>query len=163
MQALDPQLAEALQAQHTQERLNAAFYTALQQTFTAQGLEGFARWADGQASEEVAHARLFADYLTDKRGVIAATEALEPVNVLAPAPLDAFLLCADLEARNTAAIWALYAQAQTAGDWDVMEFLQYFLREQRHSEAAFKNWIAQLGLITGDGCGLLAFDERLKP
>lgn len=162
MQPLDARLANALQAQHTQERANETAYQSIAQGFVMAGLEGFAHWAEGQANEEHAHAGRIADYLSDKRNVRAQMQALAAFEVEFSNPLEAFQAAANLEAHNTELILNLYSLADEVEDEDTEEFLLWFIREQRDSEAQFKNWIAQLQLIAGDGCGILAFDERLR-
>jgi ferritin len=161
MQTLDAKLAEALQVQHTLERHNQAAYIGLGSGFTALGLSGLARWARHQAEDEAGHAASFADYLTDKRNVLAEVRPLEGADFAFTEVVAAFTEGARLEAQTTEAIHTLYSLAEDVEDYDALEFLHWFIAEQRNSEANFKNWLARLRLIVGDGAGILAFDREL--
>jgi ferritin len=162
MQPLDSALVEALQAQYTRERQNEIAYLVIHHVFVMAGLEGFAKWAEGQANDERSHAAKIADYLSDKRNVLAQVRALSAEAISFDTPFQAFTAAAGLEAKNTDLILNLHALAEDVEDEDACIFLQWFIEEQRKSESEFKNWCAQLKLIENDGAGILAFDAALK-
>jgi ferritin len=152
------ELQAAMSDHITSEKFAESTYEAMGIAFDAMNWLGFSKWARGQASDELDHARKFIDYLNDRNvpGAIGAipSPATPPVSVLL-----CFHQMLALEKMVTGQIETLYTQAEELEDDDVCRFLLWFLEEQTQSE---KDLTVLIGRISrADNATLEKIDEQL--
>lgn len=118
-------------------------YLALSAWFETTPFRGFAAWMRKQASEENFHAMKFFDYLNDRFGTVKLQPIGEPASRF-ESPLAAFKAALSHEQRVTASINALYEAALGEKDYQTVEFLNWFLREQVEEEKTVQDMIDEL-------------------
>jgi len=161
MKQLDPELLIAVDAQMQREYTAQHVYLAAHRAFLDAALPGMAAWAWHAADEEASHAVRFARWLVE-RGAPAEIGPPGPPPAFYNAPaLAVFHEMQALEASVTTAIDILYALAEEKEDYDLCEFLHWFIREQHDSEAELKDIVTLLALVDDEGAGLLEMDRRL--
>jgi len=149
---------QALQAQMTKERQNAAIYDAADFALRYISWPGSAHYMHESAEEEREHAKKFGKYLI-ARGVEPEAQALADVAAPSGAPLgEYFSLALKTEQDTTAAINALYAMADEENDPQTCAFLQWFLREQTKSEDELQGILKQISRT--DESDLPTLDKR---
>ena len=148
MKPLSPELAAALQAQHTLERTNEAAYLSLAWQMDIAGMSGAQKWLTAQAAEEKNHAEKFAWFMS-ARNVPAQFEAAG-LFVVASDLQAALQAAADREMLTTEAIGNLYAMAESVEDEAACVFLNWFITEQVESEKFLADVLARLINSGGD-------------
>lgn len=134
-------------------------YLALSAWFETTPFRGFATWMRQQASEENFHAMKFFDYLNDRFGTVKLLSIGEPASSF-ESPLAAFEAALAHEQRVTASINALYEAALAEKDYQTLEFLHWFLREQVEEERHVQEMIDHLQVAGKDPDALLRLDQE---
>ena len=162
---LDPVLRDALNKQITNERYNAAFYTACALRFELLNLPGFSRWMTRAAREERHHASWFADYLIDRNEVpiFAPLDGIALPNGATMNNIGSmlFALALQREQQTTQQINALHMLGDETNDPQTCVFLHWFIKEQTRSEREIIEWLAKLKLADNDAAAVIALDHRL--
>ena len=130
--------------------LGAAYqYQAMAAHFETLGLEGFAKWMDNQAKEEIEHSRKFYDYLLSRNGKIE----LEAVGK----PKGSFKTVKEVledslkhEQSVTKSIEAIYENVRKEKDYGAEVFLNWFVAEQEEEEETVQKIIDKIALLNVD-------------
>lgn len=146
---LGNELLTALNAQVNME-LGAAYqYQAMAAYFEARGLEGFAKWMDNQAKEEIEHSRKFYDYVLSRGGKISF-EGLEKPKGEFSTVKEVFEDALHHEEKVTKAIEEIYQIARNTGDFGAEAFLNWFVSEQEEEEDTMNKILDKIALLDID-------------
>jgi len=129
---MDQTLIDAFSEQVTMERQNQAGYHSLSIALEKAGWRGMAKWMRKGANDEGYHAQKFLRFLKT-RSVFPVLDVLE-IPPTANGPVPSFSVALSLEKSTTEAIDTLYFLAQEREDPAAIEFLHWFVKEQRKSE-----------------------------
>jgi len=157
---IHPELADAINAQITQELTASYNYLGMSTYFDEQSLDGFASWMQNQHAEEQVHAMKLLNYLQDRGGRVVLSELPAP-RVSYSNPLEVFKVSLEMEIENTTSINALYELALKHSDHATKSHLQWFLDEQVEEEKSMEDIIALLERVGDDTAGLLYLDDKL--
>ncbi len=148
--------AKLLNIQIQKELESSYLYLGFANYFEEKNLYGFAQWYRIQSKEEIDHALKIFDFLH---------EINEPINLL---PLESqyfadkdigFILNKGLESEKkvTASINAIYKNAMDESDYNTMDFLSWFIQEQREEESSAQALVDKYSLFgqTPEGLYLL--------
>lgn len=140
---------------------SAYIYLEFASFFEDHGLEGFSHWFKLQASEEVEHGMKFFDYLHETKGT------LELLDIAAPEmryenEMDILKLSLAHEELVTSQINRIYTEAKAEDDYRTMNFLEWFISEQREEEKHAKELIDKYCLYASDGAGLYELNRELS-
>lgn len=142
------------------EHISAYLYLAMSNYFLRLNLPGMANWLRIQHTEELNHALILMNYLTDRCGVAEILPIpTQPINFGTPA--QAFEAVLEHEEVVTEGYRRAYALAVQANDYQTMVLFQDFLREQTAE-------VAQALLVAGRLCNagnnsaaILLLDQEL--
>ena len=150
-----------LNEQIQKELYSAYLYFDMANYYNDAGLEGFGNWFYIQAQEEMDHAMLFRTYMLNNGQKITLLPLDAPKAGYASfdAPLKMAL---EHEEYVTASIHTIYEAAAAAKDYRVMEFLNWFVKEQGEEEKNAGDLIKKFELFGHEAKGLYALDQELK-
>lgn len=157
---IDKKIASLLNEQINKEFFSAYLYLDFSIYYDKEGLSGFANWFRIQAQEERDHAIIFLNYMQEN-GLDVKLEAIDKPNVKIKAHIDPLKEALVHEQYVTASINAIYAAANKAKDYRTMQFLDWFIKEQREEEATADTNIRKMELFSVDGKGLYMLDAEL--
>ncbi|MDR1806284.1 MAG: ferritin [Clostridium sp.] len=157
---LSPAITKALNEQLNKEFYSAYLYLSMANYYDDEGLNGFQNWMEIQAQEERSHAMLFREYLqqNDAEVILAAIDAPDADFSSRIEPLEKTL---EHERKVTASIHAIYALAFDEKDFRTMQFLDWFVSEQREEEHNAQDIIKWFKLYGQDAKGLYDLDAKL--
>ncbi len=157
---LNPEVKKLLTEQVNKEFYSAYLYLAIANYYADKNLNGFENWFLVQAKEEQDHAMLFRQYLINEgeEVALAAIDAPKGAFDSFRAPLTASL---EHERFVTKSIYAIYAAAQTAGDFRTVNFLNWFVTEQGEEEKNADELIKRYDLFGVDAKGLYMLNADL--
>ncbi len=157
---LKPDVKKLLNEQINKELFSAYLYLAIANYYGEKNLNGFENWFLVQAKEEQDHAMLFRQYLLNEGADISLLAIDAPQNAFDSfrAPLTESL---KHEQFVTQSIYAIYAQAQKAGDFRTVNFLNWFVTEQGEEEKNADELIKRFDLFGGDAKGLYMLNADL--
>ena len=158
---MTPELKNLIEDQINKELYSAYLYFDIAEFYRAKGLKGFHEWFEKQAQEEIEHAERFAEYLHD----LAVPFALKPI----AAPENHFesireplVLQINHEKYVTSLIHAIVRQAEKDGDVGTVDFLSWYVSEQREEEEKATSMLTRFDLFAdGDKVGLYHMDKDL--
>ncbi len=147
------------------EQVNAEFYSSylylsMCSYFKKISLEGFARWMEVQALEELTHAMKFFDFISE-RGDQAIMGPIEGPPTSWDSPLSAFEHVYKHEVLVTGLIHRLVDIATEHKDHATANFLQWFVSEQVEEETSADYIVQRLKLVGKDGGALFLVDQEL--
>jgi ferritin len=149
-----------LNVQIGEETGSAWLYLSMSAYFQAQNLPGFANWMFVQAQEELVHARLFYDFVHQRRGRVTLGAIPAPATEWA-SPLEVFQGAFAHEVHITERIHFLTALADQAHDYPTQVFLHWFVTEQVEEEANADAIVQKLKMLGDTGPGLFMIDQEL--
>lgn len=154
------ELLKDLNDQFNFELLSGYFYVGMAAYCTDRNMNGFAHFFNEQAKEEYFHAMKFYDYIFDMDGRVSMQAIPEPQNEFESfkAVFEAAL---DHEKQVTARIRKLVSLAVEEDSYDTVQFLNWFLEEQREEENTMKDIIFKLEGIKDNFQGLYMLDKEL--
>lgn len=157
---LQPEVKKLLTEQINKEFYSAYLYLAMANYYAEKNLTGFENWFLVQAREEQDHALLFRQYLINEGEAVtlAAIDAPQGNFDSFRAPLTAAL---EHERLVTKSIYNIYAQAQKAGDYRTVNFLNWFVTEQGEEEKNADELIKRYDLFGVDAKGLYMLNSDL--
>lgn len=132
MVILSDSMAGLLNAQVVREANASNAYKALAVWSGQAGYFGAAKWLNAASADETSHRDKVLQYLVDMDAPAITPATDEPQRVFA-ALADVFAFALQLERDITAYIQAIYKAAMIEGDYMTMEFLNWFVAEQRAS------------------------------
>lgn len=146
-------IATLLGAQLTKELFSSYLYLAIADYYHDQNLDGYANWFEIQAKEELDHAMLFRRYmLNNDLSVVLETIAAPDVHYTLPdEPLTAALAH---EQMITASISEIYYAGLQGKDYQTVQFLDWFMKEQGEEEKNATDLCKKFNLFGNDTKGL---------
>lgn len=153
-------IQDAINAQINAEMWSAYLYLSMSMHFEAEGRDGVANWFYVQYKEELAHARVFMNFLNARSGRVEL-KAIDAVPTTWASELDAFRATLDHERKVTASINALFALAESEHDYATRDRLAWFVSEQVEEEDNCRKLIDKFTLVGDDGMGLYTLDREL--
>ncbi|MCS7189774.1 MAG: ferritin [Bacteroidia bacterium] len=151
IQSLNEQLNRELYAEY--------FYMAIAGYFFEKELRGFAHFFLRQSQEEKEHAMRLFNYLVEK-GVPFTPLPIEAPSKNYASPLGCFEAAYEYEQRVTLTYYNLLKKVREMGEYDVEEFLWWYIREQREEESLMQSWVDQLKLAGEDAAAILLLDQK---
>lgn len=158
---LNKKIADMLNEQINKELYSAYLYLDFANYYEDEGLDGFAHWYEIQAQEERDHALMMRRYLIDNGVRVAFCEIAKPDKEYKThmCPLEAGL---EHEKYVTGLIAAIYGAAFDVKDFQTMQFLDWFVKEQGEEEKNADDLIKKMKLFGGDSKGLYMLNQELK-
>lgn len=157
---LKPDVKKLLNEQINKEFYSAYLYLNIADYYAAKNLNGFENWFLVQAKEEQDHAMLMRQYLINEGEEVALTAIDAPRE-----PFDSFRAPLTVALKHeqfvTESIYAIYAQAQKAGDYRTVNFLNWFVTEQGEEEKNADELIKRYDLFGEDAKGLYMLNADL--
>jgi len=147
---LSPTLADALNAQMTNEAHNAQIYLAYASWASDKGYDGIANFLFRHANEERNHMMKFLEYILKRGGKVSVTAipspGADPVSVN-----DCFEKVFKSEVENTIAIYKIVDLSMAEKDWATFNFLQWFVKEQTEEETLALDLLSKIKVAGGEG------------
>ncbi len=156
---LSDKMIKALNEQLKWELYSAYLYLSMATYFKEKGLNGFARWMEVQALEELSHAMKFYNYINE-RGAKVDLEPIEGPPTSWDSVVSVFEHVLNHERHVTKRIHDLVDLAISEKDHATNNFLQWFVSEQVEEEASASDVLSKVRLTEG-GYGLLMIDREL--
>lgn len=157
-----PSELQALLSEQFIREMEASYqYLAISSYFEAIGLGGFANWMRKQSDEERDHAMKFFDFSHDRGCEIEFAPLSQPSPKFS-SPEDALKLALAQEQMNTLAIKKLYGTALQLGEFEMTEFLNWFLKEQIEEEKSVEQVLMDTKRASTDSAALLFLDRELQ-
>ncbi len=157
---MNERIRSSLNDQVNAELYSSYLYLSMCSYFKRLNLEGFARWLEVQALEELTHAMKFFNFI-DERGGSIELKAIEGPPTSWESPLAAFEAVYKHEQKVTALIYNLVNIGTEEKDHATTNFLQWFITEQVEEETSADAIVQKLRLIGGEGSGLFLVDQEL--
>lgn len=158
---LHEKVATLINEQIMKELYSAYLYLDMANYYAEEGLAGFENWFYVQAQEEMDHAMLFRTFLKNNGGKITLLPIEAPkmdyADFGAP-PQEAFAH----EQSVTASINNIYSVASEQKDYQTLEFLNWFVKEQAEEERNTGDLIKKYSLFGTDAKGLYQLDQELQ-
>lgn len=158
---ISEKMQEALNEQVNAELYSSYLYLSMAAYFKGINLNGFARWMEAQALEELTHAMKFYGFIQERNGEVTL-KPIEGPPTRWDSPLAAFEDAYKHEQKVTSLINNLVDLSLEEKDHASNNFLQWFVSEQVEEEASADEVVQQLKLL-GDakGGGLFLLDREL--
>lgn len=157
---LKPDVKRLLNEQINKEFYSAYLYLYIAGYYAGKNLNGFENWFLVQAREEQDHAMLIRQYLINEGEEVALTAIDAPRDMF-----DSFRVPLTVSLKHeqfvTESIYAIYAQAQKAGDFRTVNFLNWFVTEQGEEEKNADELIKRYDLFGSDAKGLYMLNADL--
>lgn len=157
---LSKNLHEAINAQVNAEMWSAYLYLAMSMDAEAKGFKGVANWFYVQYQEELAHARIFMNYLNSRDAKVT----LLPIDAVPTewnSVLAMFTQTLEHEKKVTALINNLAAIAGEDRDFASTNRLIWFIDEQVEEEESAREMIAAVEAVEGNKYGMYMLDKEL--
>ena len=157
---LSKEMESALNKQINAEMFSAYLYLSMAAYFESISLDGFAKWMEAQAMEEMAHAKKFYDFVSERGGRILL-DAIKKPKTDWTSPLEAFEDASKHEQYVTSLINELVNLAIEEKDHASNNFLQWFVAEQVEEEASADSIVQKLKLVGDRGNAIFMMDREL--
>lgn len=141
-----------LQKQIANERTNSAIYMHLTNWCAFNGYNAMAEFFRGQAQGELDHSNRFMKVLLDS-GYMPEPYGVEAPRFSIKALEDCVRAALKTEQKTTAEIYAIMKAAKEAGDYNIEQFNQWFVDEQREEESLYidmMDFCTSIGLLDDD-------------
>ncbi len=158
---LDPKVSKLINEQINKELYSGYLYLDISNKYDDIGLSGFANWYKVQAQEELAHAMLFLQYM-QLTGQHITLEAIEKPVVDMKNNRVGLELGLEHERYVTASINNIYSEAADLKDYKTLEFLNWFVKEQREEETNAEDLLKKYDLYGTDPRSLYMLDNELQ-
>lgn len=153
-------LEKALNEQIAKESSAGFYYLSMASWMEVNGFEGTAKFLYQQSDEERMHMLKLFHYVNEIGGHAIAPEVKKPETDF-KSYHDIFQKIIAQEMEVTAAIHNLVNLANKENDHTTMNFLQWYIAEQREEEALFRSILDKLKILGKDGAGLYLLDRDL--
>lgn len=157
---MNEKIANALREQFNFEIESAYIYRAMAAYVDGEGMDGFNHFFIEQANEELEHAEKFYHFLDEMDEKIIYDEIAKP-QADYDGFVDVFKSALDHEKEVTRRIKEIYKMAQEENCLDTLQFLNWFLAEQREEEMTFRDIVERLERIDGNWGGLYMYNKVL--
>lgn len=158
--ALTEQMESALNEQITYELAASLAYLQMAAHFEADDRPGMAHWMSAQSEEELAHARMFIDFVLARDGRVEIGSISPPVSKF-DSPAHVFEEALRSEQSMSRRIRNLYRLATDLDDLDSLPFLQVFLNEQIEEESLVGGLCERMRRLEGNEVGLALIEQEL--
>lgn len=152
-------MGKALNEQLKWELYSSYLYLSMATYFKDKGLDGFARWMEVQALEELSHAIKFYSYLNE-RGYKVDLQTIDGPPTTWKSPVAVFEHVIEHERHVTERIHNLVDLAVEERDHGTNNFLQWFVGEQVEEEASATDVLNKVKMVQ-EGSGLFLLDREL--
>lgn len=153
-------LLDALNDQYNLEILSGYYYMGMAAYCSDENMNGFAHFMIEQAKEEYLHSMKFYDFIYDMDGRVMTQAMPEPQNEFGSF-LEVFQASLAHEKVVTREINKLLDLAMEEKSYATIQFLQWFVEEQREEENTMKDIIFKLEKIKDNFQGLYQLDKEL--
>jgi ferritin len=158
---ISEKMQEAINEQMNAELYSSYLYLSMAACFKTMNLNGFAKWMEAQAFEELTHVMKFYNFIHERGGVVTLKPVTGPPTNW-ESPLTVFEHTYEHEQLVTSLINNLVNLAIEEKDHATNNFLQWFVSEQVEEEASVDEVVQKLKLIgDGQGGGLFLLDQEL--
>lgn len=157
---MNEKIRNVLNEQINAELYSSYLYLSMASYFKRLNLDGFARWMEVQAIEELTHAMKFFNFVNERGGKVDL-RPIEGPPTSWDSPLSAFEAVYRHEVKVTGMIYDLVNIANEEKDHATTNFLQWFVTEQVEEEASADGIVQKLKLIGGEGAGIYVLDQEL--
>lgn len=157
---LSEKLLKALNSQVNAEIWSAYLYLSMSLDANARGDKGIANWYFVQYQEEIAHSRIFMNYILS-RGARVELEPVAEVKTRWASAKESFGDTLEHERKVTAMIDALYRLANAENDFATSNMLNWFVGEQVEEEENVNDILSSLDKIGDSKYGLYMIDKEL--
>ena len=149
-----------IEDQINKELWSAYLYYGVAEYYQSKGLDGFHKYFEHQALEEVEHAEKFCEFLQD-RGLDFEFKPIEPLKQKFKDLREPLVFQLEHEKVVTSLIEALFNEAQAENDLLTKKFLSWYLEEQLEEETRSQKLIDDFDLYATDGAGLYILNKNL--
>ena len=156
---LSKKLEKALNDQINKEHWASYSYLGMAAYLETTAFKGFAAWMLQQSNEETTHARKIIDYVQDRNGTITLPP-IATAKTTYPSLHKVFEQSLKQEQDVTASIKNIYDLALKEKDFQTMEFLDWFLKEQVEEEKDVQDILDRLKLAGDNPDALLLLDKE---
>ena len=157
---LSENMKNALNEQVNAELYSSYLYLSMCSYYKKISLEGFARWMEVQALEELSHAMKFFDFISERGGKVDL-KTIDGPPTSWDSPLAVFEHVYEHEVKVTGLIHRLADLAIEERDHATSNCLQWFISEQVEEETSADAIVQKLKLVGKDGGGLFMLDQEL--
>lgn len=157
---ISEQLHKALNEQINAEMWSAYLYLSMSLDADNKGFKGVANWFYIQYKEELAHARIFMNYLNSRDCKVELLPIAE-VPTSWESVLDMFIQTLEHEKKVTSLINNLAAIAHDDRDFASTNRLVWFINEQVEEEESAREMIDALKAVEGNKYGMYMLDKEL--
>lgn len=153
-------LIESLNEQMNFEISSAYIYAAMSSYCKSKGMNGFAHFMNFQAKEELEHAMDFYKFifLLDS---VPVYEAIEKPEAEYGSFTNLFKTALEHEKEVTKRIRNLYEQATVEKNYEILEFLGGYIKEQVEEEDTFRGIVEKMERLGESWTGLYRYDSEL--
>ena len=155
---ISKQMESALNKQIELEGYASFLYLSMASWCEQEGLEGSAKFMHRQSDEERDHMLRIFNYINEVDGH-AITPAIKQPPLKFESVRSLFSQVYDHEKKVTAAINSLVDMCYAENDYSTLNFLQWYIEEQREEEALMRTIIDKIKLI-GDGPQSLFYIDK---
>lgn len=154
------ELLSALNDQFNFELLSGYAYMEMAAYCSDENMNGFSHFFIEQAKEEYHHAMLFYDFIFDMDGRVSMQAIPKPRDNY-KSFLDVFEEALSHEKLVTSKIMNLVELSEKEKSYNTIQFLQWFIEEQREEENTMKDIIFKLEKMKDNFQGLYMLDKEL--
>ncbi|MBK9151637.1 MAG: ferritin [Saprospiraceae bacterium] len=158
---LNEKIVQALNDQIAYESFASSFYLALAYWCDDQALEGCKKFFLRQSDEERMHMLKIYEYMSES-GVLPVTPAIEQPPVKYNSIQEAFNKVFEQERKVTAAIHNIVKMSDELRDYNTLNFMQWYVEEQREEEAAIRTILDRIKVIGEGGQSLYYIDKEVE-
>lgn len=158
---MEQDLLAMLNDQINLELYSGYLYHTIEMKFLQFGLDGYAKWYGAQSKEEFHHARRIELFITDCDEVVLFHPIPGPES-LSDDPKDILKLALIHERKVTSNVHAICIEAIRQRNLPVMQFMDWFIKEQVEEEKNAKNNMMLYDNYIGCGSGLMDADKEMS-
>lgn len=158
---MDEKVVALLNQQIGKEFYSAYLYLSMSNYYHRVSLDGFGKWYNIQAKEEMDHGNKIVKYLLD-RDQIVKMDAIDAPKWDFKDFREPIAMALKHEEYVTSLINDLYGAARDARDWRSCQFLDWFLAEQTEEEHNACDLLNKYDLAGDDSRGIFLLDEFLS-
>ena len=156
---LNKNIRDLINSQINKEIYSSYLYNAIANIYRAKGLDGFTKWFDKQAQEELEHSTKLNSYLYEQ-GEEATLLAVDSPKAAFKNVRDPLVAAYEHEKFITASINKIYSEALKVGDIRTVRFLNWFIDEQTEEETKALELLEKYDLATKESATYL-FDKEV--
>jgi len=158
---ISKKMEAALNHQIAQEGFASQYYLAMASWCDREGMEGAAEFLHFQSLEEREHMLKLFHYLSEVDG-FAVTPAIAQPPTEFESVQEVFKLVYEHERKVTQSINDLVAICYKENDYNTLNFLQWYVEEQREEENQARSILDKIKLIGEGGQSLYYIDKEMK-